>query len=570
MANILLVDPEEVAHRAMRGIVSQGAHRMVAVESVAEAWELLRGEIAVDMVVTELKLKGGDSGLDLIQKMKGDPFLRWVPIVVYTGHADKNSVRQVLNLRVQDFLLKPYRDESVFAEIGKATADFWWKRMFGEPKAELTDERRKSMLEALRQALARAEVSFYTHSRGGEVNTKIVEATHKLRVLAANVGARGVASCLRDFEQRASEGTWPDGKNSLEPLGFAARLIERYLNPDHCPEAFMSEEERNCEIEATERRFWSQAYAEDRCPMVGMEQLEREMDNLPSCPVVDSIAASYEMAATGRPTSLAPLIDLVQKDPSLTVQMLIEANRLKRGKDDANASMIEESRMAVGLLGELRLASVGSGFSVLEERFVEVSPQFTWPQFRMFQLATARLAEFVCDALEIHGLRSVAYTAGLIHDIGKLILMRLHPFALPAILGYAREVGTRLSTAEKYFLGTTTHEMAAYFGEKFGLPQRFVSVLRWMDNPAGAPVDAELVAVVSLARDICRHNHVGFNGDTPLDDSVPLAETPEWKVLQSKVYLNFDLHKFEVQAHRECQTLKRELLCKVTKRVAVA
>jgi hypothetical protein len=83
--------------------------------------------------------------------------------------------------------------------------------------------------------------------------------------------------------------------------------------------------------------------------------------------------------------------------------------------------------------------------------------------------------------------------------------------------------------------------------------------MRWIDAPEQATEDAELVAIVSLARDLCRHNHVGFCGDAPKDKAVPLEDTAEWQVLRGRVFPSFDLKKFEAQVHAECRQLKREL-----------
>lgn len=222
--------------------------------------------------------------------------------------------------------------------------------------------------------------------------------------------------------------------------------------------------------------------------------------------------------------------------------------------------------MAVGLLGEMRLASIGLNFESVAERFFEAGPQANWPAFRMFQVATGRLAEFVCKYLEMPELAPVAYTAGLMQDLGKVILTRLHPFALPAIHETAVEKGVSFSAAERVFLDCTTHDIAMAYALKQGLPSRFVSVFRWINNPEDATHDEELVAAVSLARDLCRHHHVGSNGDTVFDEPSSLASTAEWGVLSKRVYLNFDLPKFERLARSECLALKRELAGKVPKR----
>ena len=222
--------------------------------------------------------------------------------------------------------------------------------------------------------------------------------------------------------------------------------------------------------------------------------------------------------------------------------------------------------MAVGLLGENRLASIGLNFENVAERFFEAGPQMDWPAFRMFQVATGRMAEFVCNYMEMPDVAPAAYTAGLTQDLGKILLTRLHPFALSAIHAHATEASVSLASAERLFLGCTTHEIAAAYAEKQDLPPRFLSVFRWINNPEAANKDEELVAVVSLARDLCRHNHVGCNGDTVFDDPESLAATPEWHVLSKRVYLNFDMKKFERAAHAECLALKRELAGKFPKR----
>ncbi len=558
MANVLLVDPDEVARMAMGGILARAGHRFAAVESVTEAWKFIRKNVKVDIVFLELKLKG-ENGLTLVQDLKADSLLRKVPLVVYTAHPERDSVRKVLELRVQNFLVKPYREDIVYAEISKSRSEPWLEHYFEAGNPEWEPERLNAMLEKLGSALAEGQASLAKRkAQEGPSQKPIVDWLKRLSTVADKTGAEGVVQCLDELVVKASAGKWPTGDESNDPLGLASRLIQCYLDPDSVPEGFLTEGEANSEAEARDRKYWNTAYVEGRCPLISIDQLKREFDKLTSCPIVDSISASYQMAATGRPTSLAPLLDLVHKDPSLTAEILVAANRLKKDKED-KASAIEGTRMAVGLLGEMRLASIGTNLDNVAERWFESGPQMNWPAFRMFQVATGRLAEFVCQQLEMPDLAPVAYTAGLMQDLGKMLLTRLHPFALAAIHDHALQTGMALGAAERLFLGCTTHEIAEAYAEKQGLPSRFISVFRWINNAEAATKDEELVAAVSLARDLCRHNRVGYNGDTVFDEPSSLASTPEWQVLSKRVYLNFDMKKFERLAHAECVALKREL-----------
>ncbi len=546
----------------MKGILERGNHRFATVDSVVEAWKFIRQNVKVDLVIVELRLKEGD-GLAFIQRLKNDCYLKSLPVLVYAAKGDRESVKNVLAMRVQNFLLKPYRDEIVFAEIAKAEKGAWRQRQFENEEACCdrmghSPERLRALLNKLRHVLEEIKTPFAEWIES-EATPPLENALKKLAVMANGTGAFELKACLEMISEKALAAEWSDLKEGPELLGFSAELIRHHLKPSLMPDGFLTNEELSKEEEAQARALWANAAKENRCPVVGWSQLKREIEKLTSCPVIDSIGASFQMAANGHSTSLSPLLDIIRKDPSLTAQILIDSNRIKRSKGSEDSSEVEKTQTAVGLLGELRLAALGGSLSTMEESLMAGSPPCSWPQFRMFQLGTARLAQFTCNYLEMPDLETTAYTAGLVHDLGKLLLVRLHPFALQAIQDYAKQQEIRLAAAEKFFLETTTREMAIHFAEKQGLPKRFVNVMRWMDKPEDATEDAELVAVVSLARDLCRHNKVGFNGDTPLDDATPLAQTPEWNILRGRVFLNFDLRKFEIQARQECLHIKREL-----------
>lgn len=561
MAYILLVDPDEVAHKAMKGILARGNHRFFAVDSAAEAWDLIRRNVKVDLVFVELKLPG-ETGLAFIQRLKGDCCLKLLPVVVYTAHGDRETVKRIIGLHAQNFLIKPYHDEAIFAEIGKSAVNPWRQQLFAEGKSfcrmmGLTPEALHRMLESLRTSLAVARVPLLKWA-GMHAAQSIGEELAVLTGKAEDAGAWGVRDCLKNLEAKAQANNWPEFEQALETLDFAGQLIFLQLNPALVPVDFLNSQEQNANIEAHVRAVWSNAVAEARCPVVGWEQLQREIEALSACPVIDSAAASFQMMANGHPASLNPLMDLVEKDPGLSAQMLIACKALRKSTQE-DSLPVEDPRIAVGLLGEMRLAAQGRALLCAEERMLLAPPLGSWPHFWMFQLGTARLARYTCHYLELSSLKATAYTAGLLHDLGKLLLVRLHPFAFQAILAHARQRQIPLAAAEQHFLGTTTHHMASHFADKHGLPRPYANVMRWIDAPAEATEDRELVAIVSLARDLCRHNHVGFCGDAAKEEATPMENTAAWSVLRSSVFPSFDLKKFEARVHSECRQLKHEL-----------
>ena len=112
MAHILLVDPSEIAGKAMRGALARGGHRLAVVGTVAEAWEFLRRNVAVDLVFLELKLEG-ESGMSVVENLRANVFLKLMPVVIYTATADRVAVKKAMELKVQNFIIKPYLDQQI-------------------------------------------------------------------------------------------------------------------------------------------------------------------------------------------------------------------------------------------------------------------------------------------------------------------------------------------------------------------------------------------------------------------------------------------------------------------------
>lgn len=382
-----------------------------------------------------------------------------------------------------------------------------------------------------------------------------------LREQAEAAGAWGVVDCLNNLTEHTGGGGWNAVPADLEALEFAARLITLRLDPERVPEGFLTVTVATgaaaAAAEERERASWSSAPLEGRCPVLDWPRLQREIDALPGCPVIESAAASFQMVANGHPSCINPLMDLVARDPGLSAQMLIAANRAHPPETE-EAGRIEDPRLAVGQLGELRLESQGRSLVTVEQRIFNLPPAFDWPRFWTFQRGVARIAQHICRYLEFYSLEPAARTAGELHDLGKLLLARLHPMGFQAILEHARRHRVPLDETERLFLGCTTSQMAAYFADRFGLSRRYANVMRWIDTPDAATEDPHLVAIVSFARDLCRHNQVGASGDPPLERPVPIEETAEWRVLRESVYPSFDLRKFEQQVHAACRQLQLE------------
>lgn len=557
MANILLLDDDEVATRALQGVLSHGNHRTVCAGTVDEALRLLAEIVRIDLVFLEVKLPGRN-GLEFLQKVKADPFLKLLPCVVYTGIANSEVVKKCLTLGVQNYLIKPYNEEAVHKEVARAVSNPWRNLHFEEAKSycrlmgitleDLVKER-DGLAERLAAQAPMIAGRASAHDPGvGLFFKEIAEA-------AETAGAWGVVEFAQARNRAASFGLWDQLAQTHEELLFASRL----LHYQHHPEPLVTPAEAAATEAAKEeerlRSLWMNADLSEGRTFIDRASVELQVQELPAFPVMENVGAAFHMAADSKSASLTHLIDLVNKDPSLTAQVLIAANALAHDE----GTTIEDTRIAVGKLGNLRLAALARSMPTLPERLMDLPP-ISWPHFWAFQMGVARMTQHCCVALEFPNLTSIAFTAGLLHDVGKLILLKLFPHGFPAMVQLSRRENISLQAAEVRYLGCDAQELGGWFAASHGLPAAYHSVIRYVNTPGEAPAEhRELVAMVSLARVLCLHSHVGFCGDTAKDTSPPLEESAAWAVLRERVFPAFNLKEFEHQAHGVCLKLKQEL-----------
>ncbi|HVW20535.1 MAG TPA: HDOD domain-containing protein [Opitutaceae bacterium] len=560
MANVLLIDENEVARKALRGILARGGHRFAAVGKPDEAWEFVRREVKVDVVFMEFALED-PRGPEFVRRMRADCLLKHLPVVIYATPSNRAAVRAGLELRVQNFLLKPYLEEQVFAEMAKATAQPWRQRHFEEEKSfcvlmgmQPADLHR--LLQDLQLSLARAEAELGAAAEGAD-GPRADACLASLAAAAEAAGAWGPYERVQELQPLAAARDWKGLQAALPGLAVAASLISIHLHPGALPAAFLTEAERQADEEAREKARWFEAVAQERCPVVPAKEAIRRVEALRGCPIVDTAAAMFQMLATGHPSSLIPILERVETDPGLAAQVLIAANHLQRHQEE-DATPIDDLKLAVELMGELKLAEMGRALVTFEERKLH-APPFTWTRFWMFQIAVARMARSTAAYLEFHSLESQAYVGGLLHDLGKLLLAHQFPFGWQAMLAYARDRGVSTAAAERVFIGCTARELADRFARTHALPACYRHVMRYLEAPDEAEGDQELVALVALARDLCRRNHLGSDGDQPRDNGRTMVQTRAWEVLAPKVFPGFDLAAFESRMHVVCQELKREL-----------
>lgn len=136
-----------------------------------------------------------------------------------------------------------------------------------------------------------------------------------------------------------------------------------------------------------------------------------------------------------------------------------------------------------------------------------------------------------------------AYLAGLVHDLGEIVIFSCFKMEFPEILRRVRD-GSSFRDAETEVLGYSHGEIGAWLGERWRFPAELQEVMKYHHTPGLARTAPITVAIVNIADLFCRVRSLGYGFFEKLD--VDFAEEPAWKILakHQPALAGMDLERF--------------------------
>ena len=193
-----------------------------------------------------------------------------------------------------------------------------------------------------------------------------------------------------------------------------------------------------------------------------------------------------EDAATHRVT------ELIEVDPALSANILRAVNSPFYGL----RWHIESVATAIGLLGLTETTKLVLAFSLKQQLFA-----FSWNQQEHLEtlwkhsVNTAVLAHLFVKEYDIQT-GGKEFTAGLLHDIGKIVILQYFPDQFQMVKNNISSLGQRDIQAETQILETTHCEIGSLLAEKWSLPPDYVEVIKQHHTVGAANIDPKMVSVI--------------------------------------------------------------------------
>ena len=112
--HILVVDDDKDILRMLKSAL-EDKYDVTTVSSGKMAEKYLETKIS-DLILLDYRMPG-ESGADVLTKIREDGRLANIPVVFLTGVTDSDKVQQVLSMNLQGYLLKPINMDRLFLLI---------------------------------------------------------------------------------------------------------------------------------------------------------------------------------------------------------------------------------------------------------------------------------------------------------------------------------------------------------------------------------------------------------------------------------------------------------------------
>jgi len=251
------------------------------------------------------------------------------------------------------------------------------------------------------------------------------------------------------------------------------------------------------------------------------ENLKNVLSNIGTLP---SLPAHYIKIANelqSPETSIQRVGQIIASDPAMTAKILQLANSAFFGLRRRVTNAIE----AVTYLGMDRIQHLFLAVHAFSQFKPPQTSSFSIELLWEHSISTAALAKAIADEEGADKMiADASYTAGLLHDIGKLMFACRLADKHAQASALARARGLPLWQAEREVFSATHAEVGAYLLGLWGLPDAVVEATTYHHRPSDAPNNAFCTLTALNAADCQVHNRCYAGVPDPQPDREYLSK----------------------------------------------
>ncbi len=255
----------------------------------------------------------------------------------------------------------------------------------------------------------------------------------------------------------------------------------------------------------------------------------KKIRDLPRLASLRSINAALSELLRSEDSYTHQIAEIIRRDPSLTTRLLRLVNSVFYGFSKKITS-IEE---AVFFLGIRQIRELAMVTPVIEEieRLSDRFKQGRWQQLWLHSIGTAILTREIAQSLSLAGNEENEYIAGLVHNIGKIVMALLFPDVLEEATFRHANAPREIVAFERERIGYDHAEIGAVYLRYHQLSPDIVEAVRFHHFPEEAGDHRKLAAAIQVADVLMRSTGVPGIDPLPAVSAPGIKELEGWEIL---------------------------------------
>lgn len=251
-----------------------------------------------------------------------------------------------------------------------------------------------------------------------------------------------------------------------------------------------------------------------------LEKINNDIKSLPTLPV---IFESYSTALKDPNINFEKLSKIISVDQASVMQLLKIANSPFYGF----RGHIDSVSKALMYLGVTEVQNIIYATTIVNAMpALVVDNKFLPTDFWNHSIAVGVVARIVGNSIGEKNLENL-FLAGILHDIGKLVLMNYAPVEYKNVISHVHQNKISIKKAEFDILGFDHTNVGKLLAEKWKLPTVFINVIHYHHLGLIGGYADKTVALIHIADIVARLLALGNAGD----ETVPEPNIKVWDVL---------------------------------------
>ena len=285
--------------------------------------------------------------------------------------------------------------------------------------------------------------------------------------------------------------------------------ILRSVGPSH---QYLS---KPCDLDELKQRLRRAFALRD---MLNDTHLKEVIGRLKTVPSLPALYVAVTEALRSSDSSITDIGNLIAQEMGMSAKVLQLVNSAFFGL----SNRVSSPRQAVLLIGIENLKALVLSVQVFSDLGGHLTRElgFLWNH----SMSTASFAKAIARVeLSSSGVREDAFTAGLLHDVGRLVLASAFGAEYREVLKRAAEPGVLLASCEGDAFGCTHNGVGAYLLGLWGLTDSIVEAVAWHHQPVHAQPNSFSALIAVHAADYYdnqMHVHPFSNETSGMDEAL--------------------------------------------------